>query len=239
MIMDMLNENNRNMNIRYATLSKTGKRSNNEDAFTVIQADDNSRWLGIVCDGLGGHAFGEVASETVIKAIADYWKENDKEKDTEEKVNNACLLAYNELNRRADGFKHAEMGTTMVMASVEGNIVTVAHIGDSRCYILRNDGGLLYQTQDHVNQFFGWETLSRCFFSYNSRNLIPDIIQLHLEAGDRILLCSDGLYKSMSPNILLEKMMDRKSPEGILDDFDSLCEKNGDDNYTAILACME
>ena len=84
------------MNIRYATLSRTGKRSNNEDAFCVIQTTDNSRWLGIVCDGLGGHAFGEVASETVIKAIADYWKGHDKEKDTEEKVNDACLFAYNE-----------------------------------------------------------------------------------------------------------------------------------------------
>lgn len=227
------------MNIYYATLSKTGKRSNNEDAFSVIQADNNSRWLGIVCDGLGGHALGEVASETVIKAITDYWKENDKEEDTEEKVNNACLYAYNELNKRADSLKHIEMGTTMVMASIEGNIVTVAHIGDSRCYILRNDGGLLYQTQDHVNRIFGWETLSRCFFSYNSRNLVPDIIQLHLEAGDRILLCSDGVYKSIVSYILQERMMDNKSPEDILGTFDLLCEKNGDDNYTAILAFIE
>lgn len=237
--MNMLNENSRNMNIHYATLSKTGKRSNNEDAFTVIQADDSSRWLGIVCDGLGGHAFGEVASKTVIKAFTDYWKKNDKEKDTEEKVYKACLFAYNELNKRADGLKHAEMGTTMVMASIEGNIVTVAHIGDSRCYILRKDGGLLYQTQDHVNQFLGWETLSRCFFSYNSKKPVPDILQLHLDAGDRLLLCSDGVYKSISPYILQERMMDNKSPEEILDTFDFLCEKNGDDNYTAILACIE
>lgn len=227
------------MNIYYATLSKTGKRSNNEDAFSVIQADNNSRWLGIVCDGLGGHDFGEVASETVIKAITDYWKENDKEEDTEEKVNNACHFAYNELNRRADSLEHADMGTTMVMASIEGNVVTIAHIGDSRCYILRKDGGLLYQTEDHVNRILGWETLSRCFFSYKSGNVIPDIIQLHLEAGDRILLSSDGLYKSIFPDILQERMMDNKSPEDILGTFDLLCEKNGDDNYTAILACIE
>lgn len=227
------------MNIRYATLSKTGKRANNEDAFNVIKADDNSRWLGIVCDGLGGHDFGEVASETVTKAFTDYWKENDKEKDTEEKVNNACLFAYNELNRRADSLKHADMGTTMVMASIEGNVVTIAHIGDSGCYILRKDGSLLYQTENHVNRILGWETLSRCFFSYKSENVIPDIIQLHLEAGDRILLSSDGLYKSIFPYILQERMMDNKSPEDILGTFDLLCEKNGDDNYTAILACIE
>ena len=141
--------------------------------------------------------------------------------------------------RRADSLKHADMGTTMVMASIEGNVVTIAHIGDSRCYILRKDGGLLYQTEDHVNRILGWETLSRCFFSYKSGNVIPDIIQLYLEAGDRILLCSDGIYKSIIPYILEERMMDNKLPEDILETFDFLCEKNGNDNYTAILACIE
>ena len=97
----------------------------------------------------------------------------------------------------------------------------------------------MYQTEDHVNRILGWETLSRCFFSYNSRNLVPDIIQLHLEAGDRILLCSDGVYKSIVSYILQERMMDNKSPKDILGTFDLLCEKNGDDNYTAILAFIE
>ncbi len=53
------------------------------------------------------------------------------------------------------------------------------------------------------------------------------------------MLCSDGLYKSMSPEILKARMMDDKTPEEILDVYDFLCEKNGDDNYTAILAIVE
>ena len=53
------------------------------------------------------------------------------------------------------------------------------------------------------------------------------------------MLCSDGIYKSMPPEILKARMMDNKSPEQILDVFDFLCEKNGDDNYTAILAIVE
>ena len=60
-----------------------------------------------------------------------------------------------------------------------------------------------------------------------------------IKSRDRILLCSDGLYKSMPPEILKARMMDDKTPEEILDVFDFLCEKNGDDNYTAILAIVE
>lgn len=53
--------------------------------------------------------------------------------------------------------------------------------------------------------------------------------------GDRLLLCSDGLYKSIGIDILLAKMTDEKSPEEILAAYDLICEKYGDDNYTAIL----
>lgn len=55
--------------IQYATISETGKRKNNEDAFRMIGMSDGNRWLAVVCDGMGGHDKGEVASETVADAI--------------------------------------------------------------------------------------------------------------------------------------------------------------------------
>ena len=64
---------------------------------------------------------------------------------------------------------------------------------------------------------------------------VPDIRQIQLQTGDRVLLCSDGLYKSMAPDILQARMMDGKPLEEILDFYDFLCKKQGDDNYTAIL----
>ena len=76
-------------------------------------------------------------------------------------------------------------------------------------------------------------------FSFKPEAAVPEIKQIKLRPGDRILLCSDGIYKSMPPEILKARMMDNKSPEQILDVFDFLCEKNGDDNYTAILAIVE
>ena len=51
------------MKIHYATISETGKRQNNEDAFRIVNSEDGNRWLAVVCDGMGGHAMGEVASE--------------------------------------------------------------------------------------------------------------------------------------------------------------------------------
>lgn len=198
------------MKIHYATISETGKRRKNEDAFRIVNSEDGNRWLAVVCDGMGGHAMGEVASETVADAIVDYWKKHVDEPDSETKVNNACAHAMGILDNESDSLNHCQMGTTMVMASIEGDTVTIAHVGDSRCYLQRPDTGLIEAD-------------------------VPDIMQFKLKAGDRIQLCSDGLYKSMAPDILLARMMDEKPLADILDIYDFMCEKQGDDNYTAVL----
>ena len=223
------------MKIHYATISETGKRQNNEDAFRVVNSDDGSRWLAVVCDGMGGHAMGEVASETVSDAIVDYWKKHTDEPDSRTKVEKACAHAMRALDKKSNSLNHCQMGTTMMMASIEGDTVTIAHVGDSRCYLQRRDEGVLYQTKDHVRMDFGWEVIDRCFFSYRDDAAVPDIVQFNLKAGDRILLCSDGLYKSMAPDILLARMMDEKPLADILEVYDFMCEKQGDDNYTAVL----
>lgn len=227
------------MKIRYATLSKVGNRWNNEDAFKVVDHQEDGRWLGVVCDGMGGHANGEVASDTVINAICDYWETHNEEVDGEEKVKNACMAASKAIDSKSDVLHHSEMGTTMVMASIDGDTVTIAHLGDSRCYLQRPDEGIVYQTKDHTELEFGWEVVSRCFFSYRPEIVVPEVKQFMLHKGDRILICSDGLYKSIVPDILKDRMMDDMIPEDILDVYDFLYEKSGDDNYTAILAFIE
>lgn len=223
------------MEIRYATISKTGRRHNNEDAFKVIDVPESNRFMGIVCDGMGGHSFGETASKTVCNAIADFWEKQTITPDCDSKVKLACKKASSTIDQKAYELHHAEMGTTMVMVSIEDDMATIAHIGDSRCYVQRPDEGLLYQTKDHIRLDFGWEIVAKCFFSYRPKVAVPDIRQIKLQTGDRILLCSDGLYKSMAPDILQARMMDDKPLEEILDVYDFLCEKQGDDNYTAIL----
>lgn len=98
---------------------------------------------------------------------------------------------------------------------------------------------VVYQTRGHVSINFGWETVAKCFFSYRAKAAVPDIVQFEIQPGDRIFLCSDGIYKCKPPNILKERLMDDKTPEEILDVFDFLCDENGDDNYTAIMVRID
>lgn len=135
------------MKIRYATISKTGRRHNNEDAYKVIDMPQNNRFMGIVCDGMGGHSFGETASETVCNTISDFWKKHISTPDCDSKVKLACKKASCAIDQKAFELHHAEMGTTMVMVSIENDVATIAHIGDSRCYVQRPGDGLLYQTK--------------------------------------------------------------------------------------------
>lgn len=228
------------MNIRFTTLSERGRRPVNEDAFRVSYSPKHERWMGIVCDGMGGHAMGEMASEIVITKIADYWKQQIDEPDSADKVLKACKKASVAIDEKAFQLHHCEMGTTMAMVSIEGTTATIAHIGDSRCYLIRKgeDGKaqVVYQSQDHHKA--GGVLISRCFFSYHPELAVPDVVQFEVIPNDRILICSDGLYSCVYPHILVDRMMDDKSPEDILDTFAFLCERSGDDNYTAIMVIV-
>ena len=225
------------MKIRYSIISETGPRSKNEDSVKVMDNPSENQWLGIVCDGLGGHSMGDVASNTVCEAVYEYYARFNGG-DAAVRAYRACRAAAAKLDERAFALNHVQMGTTLAMANIEDNMVTIAHCGDSRCYLMRN-GQLIHQTRDHISQSFGWEVVSNCFFSYKNGNIKPDIAQFEVMPGDRILLCSDGLYKSIPPEILEARMWDDKSPEELLDVYAFLCEKNADDNYTGILAIIE
>lgn len=99
------------MKIRHATISKTGRRRNNEDAFTVIDLPDNNRFMGIVCDGLGGLSFGEIASNTVCNTIADFWMKNISMRDSNSKVKLACKKASCTIDQKANFHHHAIIKT--------------------------------------------------------------------------------------------------------------------------------
>ena len=187
------------MKIRYATISKEGRRSNNEDFFVVMDQQERGRFWGIVCDGMGGHACGEVASKTVAHAVSAYWEQHAEERDSEDKVVEACQEATRAIDQKARVVGLKEMGTTMVMASIESGVVTIAHVGDSRCYLQRPGQGVVYQTQDHVRLSFGYEIVARSFFSSHPEEAIADVVQFPVCPGDRILLCSDGSTRVWSP----------------------------------------
>lgn len=226
------------MKIEYTTFSVIGKRRANQDVCRVVEMPKQNRILMIVCDGMGGHSMGDVAAKTVCNAICEFWMNNPDIPDSGTKVTEVCKVASDALYARLRVVRSIEMGTTMVMASVEGNIVTIAHCGDSRCYLLR-DGAVVYQTQDHADSHWGSEVVTRCFFSMNPEVAVPEVARFEVQPGDRIFLCSDGVYKAMAPQILTARLQDNKPLEEVVDVIKFMCEKFSTDNYTGILAIVK
>ena len=223
------------MPINYTTFSEIGRRRSNQDVCRVLEMPEHNRTLLVVCDGMGGHAMGDVAAETVCGAICDFWEENPECHDSVQKVTDACSHASDALYRRSRVVRPIDMGTTLVMANIEGNTIIIAHCGDSRCCLLR-DGKVLYQTKDHIGYSYGCEVVTKCFFSMAQEIAVPDVVQFEVKPGDRIFLCSDGVYKAIAPEILTARLQDDKPLEEIADVIKFLCEKNSSDNYTGILA---
>ena len=225
--------------IKYATFSECGVRRDNEDYSQIIANHDKGRYLFVVCDGMGGHAMGEVASRVICTTICDYWNSAPVDADTETVLREAFHQASEALDAKADVLNHVEMGTTMVLAAIVGNHLTIAHAGDSRAYFLRPNVGLVYQTEDHVCHSIFGDFIDKSFFSYHSSKAEVEVQHFALQKGDRIFLCTDGVSSYCDPQILKERLMDDKSPEDIIDVITFLCEKFSKDNYTGIVVCIE
>ena len=206
-------------------IHEMGQRDNQEDAIYPLKgkakADDK---LFLVCDGMGGHAKGEVASRTVAATIATFLKKNlDTSKDilTNELLMQAIEEAYKALDVRDDGsFK--KMGTTLTLVSFHKGGATVAHIGDSRIYHLRpSTGEILYKSRDHslVYELYQAGELSyREMKTSPQKNVITrammpgedsrtraDIVHIaDIKPGDYFYHCSDGMLEEMDDEDLMK-----------------------------------
>lgn len=217
----------REMKIYYESFCEYGPRRNNEDYIAVRQMPEQNRSVFVLCDGMGGHDCGEVASKLVAEHICDYWSKNPKRKDSEKKVIDACdetMIAYNNKSR-------IEMGTTMAMVAIEGNKAILAHCGDSRIYVIR-DHNIIYQSVDHVALTpEGWPIITKAFFTGRS-NYKPDIEEMEVQVGDMILICSDGVYGNGKWGILNDTLLG----DGFdIDDIYSIAVHRCNDNISAIL----
>ena len=159
------------MRIRYATFSETGRRYANQDVFRVEQISEGDATLMVVCDGMGGHAMGDVAAETVCNAVFDNWRRVSDD-NMEDKIVEICRIVSKIFDERVVSMNYIQMGTTFVMAYIKDDVATIAHIGDSRCYLLRGRD-VVYQTKDHVGVENGREGISKCFFSYRPDVAVP------------------------------------------------------------------
>jgi protein phosphatase len=249
------------MRVSFASATDKGlRRSTNEDSLVV--RDDLG--LFVVADGMGGHAAGEVASQAAIEGIAAF-----VEATVAVSPDQTWPIPFNpnqsvNANRLDAGFRMADrriaseaaastdlrgMATTAVAALIADDVVTLAHVGDSRVYRL-HEGQLDQLTRDHswVEEQFRAGTLTESAArAHPWRNIVTralsgsedlkvDIRELTLEPGDRLLLCSDGVFAVLSDDQIGEMLRQHA-------DLDAVCDAlitgandgGGPDNVTAVV----
>lgn len=220
------------MILQYRTFSECGPLHKIEDYVGCVLMPELQRAMFVLCDGMGGHRSGDIASQTVVKALCNYWRGNPKREDCAEKIIDAC----NEANEALEKCPQVEMGTTMVMACLQNNIALIAHCGDSRCYHFHTWRLQHWHTTDHrATTPEGWEYVSKGFVQ-GERTYIPEINEYVLSPGDYLLLCSDGLYKSFDNDEEIEQLLE------CITDIDELeatlmdrCTNNARDNYSVAI----
>ena len=217
--------------MKHIQFSEKGPRVNNEDCCGAVSIP-GKRTLFVVCDGMGGHAHGEIASRVVCDTFTAYWQSHVNEADTAEKVGAAANVASQQIDEKSGS---SEMGTTMVLVSIEDYRALVAHAGDSRCYVIDIKGNVKYRTIDHVERGL----ITNAFFTGNAQSIQTEVKTVTLEPLDRILLCTDGLYNTIDDETLLHTLQCAKDVEQVAEKYITLCQNKASDNYTAIIIEIE
>jgi protein phosphatase len=227
------------------SIHEIGQRDNQEDA--IVQWDNR---LFILCDGMGGHEKGEVASQTVCQSLATWFENNitSDEPFTDNQLREALEYTYLQLDQYADG-NLKQMGTTLTLLYINMQGVTAAHMGDSRIYHIRPNNGTLYQSRDHslvFDLFQAGEITYEEMATFPQKNIVtramtpgednrmrPDIIHItDIQPNDYFYMCSDGMMEKMTNNELLTLFsadMDDKMKVGQL----KMATNQNFDNHTA------
>jgi len=236
------------------------RRKVNEDSFLVAPGSN----LYAVCDGMGGHNAGEVASQMAIESLAAFVERSGVEREITwpwgldanlsfdaNRLKTAIRLANSEVfQSAAEREELSGMGTTIVAGLVAGTVLTIGSAGDSRCYLVR-DSQMQQLTKDDswVSAALGEGILSSDDVERHPlRNVITkavgardsielDLVEHTLQPGDVLLLCSDGLHGMVNDGDIARLLLSSlESLEGATARLvDAANQAGGRDNVTAVL----
>ena len=206
-------------------IHELGKRANQEDCIYPIEgkATENDR-LFLLCDGMGGHEHGEVASQSICKSLSSFLLQHAVASEgLEDKLlSDALAYAYEELDKLAIAGDSRQMGTTLTLLYFHSNGGTAAHIGDSRIYHLRpSSHTILYKSRDHslvydlyqageltyqeMKTFPQKNVITRAMIAGDRNHPKPDVIHIsNIQPGDYFYICSDGMLEQMEDEELLD-----------------------------------
>jgi PPM family protein phosphatase len=241
--------------LKAVALSDVGcVRTNNEDATRFIrpatrEVQLSKGYLAIVADGMGGHAAGEVASQMATEIISKtyYQREEGPEDSLYFALAKANRMIWQAASRNA---RQKGMGTTCTTVAIRENSLYVAHVGDSRAYLYKS-GQIIRLTTDHtyvqklVNEGIikpseaethpERNVLTRAMGTHNKVDIDIAKAAYTFEAGDRLLLCSDGLYDYLSDDEMAEWLNLEVLNEAAQQMIELAKVRGGHDNITVML----
>ncbi len=229
----------------YGSRTEIGNvREHNEDSLTVLPP------LFAVADGMGGHEAGEVASEITINTLNDLAPQS---ADAEALARAVVAANLNVIKAPSQGVGREGMGTTLTAAILEKERLVIAQVGDSRAYLLHN-GSLQQLTRDHslmADMIEAGQLTEAEARVHPNRSVItraigsdphmqPDLYELNVETGDRLLLCSDGICGMIEDHEIASIMRQASSAQSCADQLvEAALAAGGFDNATAVVVDVE
>ena len=232
-------------------------RKNNEDNFGY----DLRYGIFLVCDGMGGQQAGELASKIAVDTVLDYFRHTEQnappvggarfEGVSQRAIGLATAIQLANQAIHASGARDvtvAGMGSTIVAVAVEGDLFSIANVGDSRIYLIRNND-VVQLTHDHslvMEQVRrGLMTLEEAEHS-NMQNVIvralgtddsvePDLADHEFNAGDVLLLCSDGMSRYVKEEMMAEAVKQDSLDQACSNLIEAAKSGGSDDNITCLL----
>lgn len=247
--------------MNFTASGKTDKglvRSKNEDNFYL----DEKLGLLVVADGMGGHASGETASRLAVNVIRDYFQGPQKKtghddhaySEATNRLNNAIRLANQAVYEAAQSSPQLKgMGTTIVAVLLTGNKLSIAHIGDSRAYLIRA-GNIDQLTDDHsiVNEQVKRDLITKEEAAQSEmKNILTkalgirsemeaDLDELTVFDDDILFLCTDGLSNMVTDEAVVDIITSEGDAVAACDALVNAANKNGGkDNITVIIGCIK
>lgn len=234
-----------------AGISDVGcRRSNNEDAFGIFEYEDSTRGcLLILADGMGGAKAGEIASRLAVDTVRSGYEGKKTGLSARDALEHAVENANRVIHDRSRTDKDLEgMGTTCTAASIVGRDLTIAHVGDSRAYLVKG-GSIQTLTEDHTlaaelaglgsSKGAAARSSNQLTRSLGTQETVAVDVPPHavrLEDGSTLVLCSDGLSNMVEPGEILD-VVRQESPEEACRTLVELARaRGGPDNITVVVA---
>lgn len=233
------------LSLRFSSRSEIGVvRRNNEDSGFA------SNNLLVVADGMGGHEAGELASAATVAAIVSAVQESESVEAVLELLENAVVTSGEYIaDVVASNREYAGMGTTLTALALRDDRVAIAHVGDSRAYLLR-DGELQQLTKDHTfvqTLVDSGEITKEQAAVHPRRNLMMraidgihavdvDLQVREARVGDRYMLCSDGVCGVINEHAILDLLRNPDPTMAVTAIIDSVVDAGAPDNITVVVA---